>query len=478
MQTMFMRIFLILFLLIAINPSLLSAATEQRIALVIGNSQYTSSPLKNPVNDATDVAATLKSLGFNVILKTNATKREMGSAVEEFGKQLKGRDVGLFYYAGHGVQLSGANYLIPVSAKINEETDIEYEAIDAGRILATMYNAKSRVNIVILDACRDNPYVRSFRSATRGLAIIAKAPMGTIVSYSTSPGDVARDGKDRNSPYTSSLVQYMKEPGLSIEQVFKNVRQKLNRETRGKQIPWELSSLQGEFFFVPGTNKTATDIIQPGKIVIDNTEPIADSLDDETMKLEDEDRKLEKEKVLLEKKKVLEDKRLKIEEEKATLEAKKTTTLAMSKRPTVSIAKEIKRDGRFIAYDNGTVLDTRTNLMWAAKDNGSDINWQGAKSYCENYRGGGYTDWRMPTLDELGGLYDAGKTYQSECWGLFGSMDIHSIELIRFSCSCAWASETRGSEAALFSFDLGNRSWLHQSAGNSFGRALPVRSDK
>ena len=477
MKDMSIRIFFILFILALINPSSLPAATEQRIALVIGNSTYSSAPLKNPVNDATDVAATLKSLGFNVILKTNATKREMGSAVEEFGKRLKGQDVGLFYYAGHGVQLSGANYLIPVSAKINEETDIEYEAIDAGRILATMYNAKSRVNIVILDACRDNPYVRSFRSATRGLAIIAKAPMGTIVSYSTSPGDVARDGKDRNSPYTSFLIQYMKEPGLSIEQVFKNVRQKLNRETRGKQIPWELSSLQGEFYFVPGADRTAKDINPPDKIVIDNAESATDTLDEETMKLEDEDRKLEKEKVLLEKKKALENKRQKIEEEKATLEGQKTTTLAMSKRPTVSIAKEIKRDGRFIAYDNGTVLDTRTNLMWAAKDNGSDINWEIAKSYCENYRGGGYADWRMPTVNELAGLYEDGKSRPAACNTYY---PIHvATELIDITCFALWASEKRGAGASYFDFGKGAgvSIWFRHSTDGAL-RALPVRSGK
>jgi tetratricopeptide (TPR) repeat protein len=249
MKSFLTRVIILSFLLIFITINPLQAATERRLALVIGNGKYTSSPLRNPVNDATDMADTLRKLGFNVILKINASKREMGKAVEDFEKQLKGQDVGLFYYAGHGVQVNGVNYLIPVSAKINEETDMEYEAIDAGRVLATMHNAKSMVNIVILDACRDNPYVRSFRSATRGLAIISKAPMGTIVSYSTSPGDVALDGKGRNSPYTSSLLQYMRQPGLSIEQVFKNVRQKLNRETSGKQVPWELSSLQGDFYF-------------------------------------------------------------------------------------------------------------------------------------------------------------------------------------------------------------------------------------
>lgn len=458
MKAMSIKIFLILSLFAVINPSLLPAATQQRIALVIGNSQYTYSPLKNPVNDATDVATALKSLGFDVILKTNATKREMGSALEEFAKQLKGRDVGLFYYAGHGVQLNGVNYLIPVSAKINEETDVEYEAIDAGRILATMYNAKSRVNIVILDACRDNPYVRSFRSTTRGLAIITKAPMGTIVSYSTSPGDVARDGKDRNSPYTTFLIKYMKEPGLSIEQVFKSVRQKLNKETNGKQIPWELSSLQGDFFFVPGSSGKSDAIIPTEK-----TTTAGDDLDDENSKLDAEKQRLEKERAALAKKKTIDEKRQQIEEEQEILEAEKETqrlaeikrkvpgksaTIAKMTRPSASTANEIRRDGRFISYDDGTVLDTRTKLMWAAKDNGSDINWLGAKSYCVNYRGGGYTDWRMPTQDEFAVLYDKAETNN-----FVGILNVHLTELIHLTSIAPWASETSGSEAAFFLFN-------------------------
>ncbi len=134
--------------------------------------------------------------------------------------------------------------------------------------------------------------------------------------------------------------------------------------------------------------------------------------------------------------------------------------------------REIGRDGRFIAYNNGTVLDTRTNLMWAAKDNGSDIQWAKAKSYCENYRGGGYTDWRMPTQDELAGLYDNTKTYRSACGD-----DVHLTELIRLTCYWAWASETRGSEAAYFDFGSGTRGWSHRSYDFG-GRAFPVRSGK
>jgi hypothetical protein len=383
MQAMPIRIFLVLFILFLIHPSSLIAATERRIALVIGNSAYTSGPLKNPVNDATAMATQLQKLGFTVTLKKNANLREMEDALTDFGDRLKRGGVGLFFYAGHGIQVGGSNYLVPIGARINREVDIKYETLDAGKILDEMASANNGLNIVIFDACRDNPYSRSFRNASRGLAIVSNAPVGTFISYSTSPGNVASDGDGRNSPYTQALLWYMKEPGLTIEQVFKGARAKLGKDTGGKQIPWELSSLQGEFYFVPGSGRTATDITQPGKIVFDKTESVAEPLDDETMKLEDEDRKLGK-------KKVLEDKRQKIEEEKATLEGKKSTTLAMSKRPTVSIAKEIKRDGRFIAYDDGTVLDTKTKLMWAARDNGSNINWANAKSYCENYRGGGY----------------------------------------------------------------------------------------
>ena len=138
-----------------------------------------------------------------------------------------------------------------------------------------------------------------------------------------------------------------------------------------------------------------------------------------------------------------------------------------------AFAGETARDGRFIAYDNGTVLDTTTNLMWAAKDNGIDVNWAKAKSYCEKYRGGGYTDWRMPTLDELAGLYDQSKAYKSARCGF----DVHLTKLIRLTCGFVWSSETRDSDAAGFSFGENVRLWPGQVLGDS-SRALPVRSSK
>lgn len=163
------------------------ANTERRTALVIGNSAYSSSPLKNPINDANDLAANLKKLGFSVMLKTNASHKVMEDAIRDFGDQLKKGGVGLFFYAGHGVQIGGRNYLLPVGANIQRETDVKFYAVDVEMVLAEMSNAGNNLNIVILDACRDNPFGKSFRSASRGLAIISEAPRGTFITYSTSP---------------------------------------------------------------------------------------------------------------------------------------------------------------------------------------------------------------------------------------------------------------------------------------------------
>jgi hypothetical protein len=243
------RIILLSVLLTFITINSLYAATEQRTALVIGNSAYASGNLANPVNDAGDMARALKRLGFDVILKKNIRHRDMEEAIEDFGNRLKRGGVGLFYYAGHGIQINGVNYLIPVDARIKRESDVRFEAVDANRILDEMGYANNGLNIVILDACRDNPFARSFRSSNRGLAIISSAPEGSFISYATGPGQVARDGEKRNSPYTAALLKYINVPGLPIEQVFKNVRISLEGL---KQTPWELSSLKGEFFFTPG----------------------------------------------------------------------------------------------------------------------------------------------------------------------------------------------------------------------------------
>jgi formylglycine-generating enzyme required for sulfatase activity len=252
MQSFLKSIRIVAFILILLAVAHGVGWAEQRLALVIGNAGYSFAPLKNPVNDASDMAVSLQKLGFTVMLKKNVNLREMEEAIQDFGNRLKQGGVGLFYFAGHGLQAGGVNYLVPVGARIDKESDIKYEAVDAGKILDEMADAKNSLNVVILDACRDNPFSRRFRSASRGLAVIGGAPVGAYISYSTSPGQVALDGEGRNSPFAAALLHYMNEPGLTLEQVFKNVRHRLSKETGGKQVPWELSSLEGDFFFVTG----------------------------------------------------------------------------------------------------------------------------------------------------------------------------------------------------------------------------------
>ncbi len=164
-----------------------TANAERRIALVIGNSAYKVGPLPNPVNDTTDVAAALRGLGFQVALKVNLSHREMIVAIQEFGKQLQAGGVGVFYYAGHATQVNGENYLIPVSVNIQAEEELEYELVNAGRVIAQMRSARNRLNIVIMDACRDNPFEQAGRGNTRGLAVL-NAAGGMLIAYSTAPG--------------------------------------------------------------------------------------------------------------------------------------------------------------------------------------------------------------------------------------------------------------------------------------------------
>jgi len=233
------------------KPAPTSAATgnESRLALVIGNSSYSDAPLANPVNDANAIAKTLQSLGFKVMLRTNVSQSQMRQAVREFGDALHSqRGVGLFYFAGHGMQINSRNFLIPVGTDIRREYEIEDQSVDAGSVLAMMQSAKARVNIVILDACRNNPFARSFRSGTVGLAPM-QAPAGTLLAFATAPGEVASDGSGANGLYTQHLLQNLTTPGLKIEDVFKNVRASVRRDSGNRQTPWENTSLEGDFYF-------------------------------------------------------------------------------------------------------------------------------------------------------------------------------------------------------------------------------------
>jgi uncharacterized caspase-like protein len=229
------------------------AVTESRIALVIGNAAYRRDPLDYPVNDARLVADALRRAGFEVVQRENLDRGRLVEALREFGERLGETTVAVLYYAGHGLQLRDRNYLIPIDAEIRSADEIPIAGVDLGYMLGRMSQAKSRINIVILDACRNNPFEgRPGSALPQGLAQ-TDAPVGTLLAFATGPGKVAVDGGGGdNSVYTANLVKMLPTPGLPVELMFKRVREAVVRQTQALQVPWESSSLQGEFAFVPG----------------------------------------------------------------------------------------------------------------------------------------------------------------------------------------------------------------------------------
>jgi hypothetical protein len=237
----------------------------KRHALVIGNATYQKGPLANPVNDARAMQSALTRSGFDVIALENASRAQMMEAVAKFGDRLRDGGVGLFYYAGHGIQLKGRNFLIPVDAAIAREEEVQYKAVDAGEVLDTLGSAKNPLNIIILDACRSNPFPRSSRGAEMGLASM-DAPVGALIAFATGPNAVALDGQGKNGLYTEHLLKYITQPGLRVEDVFKRVRMDVRQATNNAQIPWESTSLEGDFYFVPnaaGPTQTSKGKPQP-----------------------------------------------------------------------------------------------------------------------------------------------------------------------------------------------------------------------
>ena len=231
---------------------------QKRVALVVGNADYVhAGKLANPKNDATDMAANLKSLGFDVILGTDLDKRGLDGKVREFARALETGDAGVFFYAGHGLQVAGQNYIIPVDAKLESERDLDFETVRLDFVLHQMeLNRDTKTNIVFLDACRDNPLARNLSrsmgtrstSVGHGLAQV-DAGVGTFVAFSTQPGNVALDGSGRNSPFASALTKRIKEPGRNLNAIMIDVRRDVLAATSGKQVPWDHSALTGDFFF-------------------------------------------------------------------------------------------------------------------------------------------------------------------------------------------------------------------------------------
>ena len=257
-----------------------------RDALIIGNASYEEGPLRNPVNDATDISTALKKMGFHTILLTDASRSEMRDAIRTFAKRLRKGGVGLFYYAGHGLQIKGINYLVPIGAKIEYEYEVEDEALRVDAVLRAMENAGNSMNMIFLDACRNNPFKKSFYSGSRGTDNIGlaqmNAPTGSLIVYATAPGSVASDGAGRNGVYTKNLLNFIQKPGVEVGRLLRRVRVGVKRDTDGLQIPWESSSLEGDFYFVlpskesPKKETPKTDIVKhnPRVDTVAKTNPI------------------------------------------------------------------------------------------------------------------------------------------------------------------------------------------------------------
>lgn len=245
-----------------------AAPAERKLALVIGNNAYKIGPLKNPVNDAQAMAATLRTLGFEVVHRENTSLSDLIEAFRQFSLASQNADVRLVFYAGHGLQVKGRNYLLPVDTEIRAEDEVAGKSADLNQLLDRLGSYKQGINIVILDACRNNPFSGTeivgpdgrrlkFRNISPGGLARVEAPLGSMVAFSTAPGGVALDNPtSKNSLYTRHLLEQMQVPGQPIELLFKQVRLGVARETGRVQVPWESSSLTGDFCFKPGSSGT------------------------------------------------------------------------------------------------------------------------------------------------------------------------------------------------------------------------------
>ncbi len=244
---------------VAAHPSARAqpADAEKRVALIIGNAQYGHvERLANPGHDATLIAATLQKLGFTLIggaAQQDLDKTTFDKLVQTFGRDIQGADVALFYYAGHGLQVQGTNWLLPVDANPTRPQDLDFQMIDAGLVLKQMDGAGTRLNILILDACRNNPFATLGSRGVEGGLAQMRAPEGTLISFATQPGNVAVDGSGADGPYATALANAMRQPGLDIFRLFNQVGLAVKRDTQGAQLPWVSSSpIDGEFYFARG----------------------------------------------------------------------------------------------------------------------------------------------------------------------------------------------------------------------------------
>jgi len=402
--------FLLTSVLVTVGPQAGAEEGAKRRALVIGNSAYSKGRLDNPANDVAAVTRALKAVGFSVTLKKDVTRRGMRRAVNEFAESLGSGDVVLVYYAGHGIELKGENYLLGVEFAAENEDDAVDEAYRVRTLLSRLSSRPGDpVTMVILDACRDDPYTRSWsRSAKgRGWAVIERAPMNTYIAFSSGPGETASDGAGRdNSPFAEAFTRHLSTPGLELDHFFRKVRAEVLGSSDNRQHPWSRHDMTSLFYFVPGGK--GADSPDGGKTMPVDTRP--------------------------------------------------AKVVKADPPPGAGKTSETKASGKC----GGGVVDGQAGLEWVA---GADLDttWEEARSWVRNLGSECGPGWRLPTVNELSGLYRRGLGARNLPAGL------------ETSGWFVWSSQGAGSSRAWgFSFYAGRkkRSDVFDSGGN---RAFAVR---
>lgn len=382
------------------------ASTQgRRVALVVGNGNYANTTkLPNPANDAAAVGEALKRLGFDVKVQTDLNKRDMEESLRNFGDRLRGATAAVFYYSGHGLQVDGVNYLVPTDAKLQQERDLNYDVLSVDIALKEM-EAEKRVNLIFLNACRDNPLASNLarsmgktRSSAvgQGLAPLKNAAVGTLIAYATREGNVAADGEGKNSPFTQAILAHIEEEGVEVSMLLRRVREDVMRQTNERQVPWEYGSMLGEFYFNSGLapySGSQTSRIQRAE----DTRPTR--TDDTAVELlfwesVEKSKMIEGYKAYASKYpqgQFTELARIKI----AELTQRTVTAKAVAPQSFV----EKSDNGRFVKAVMGVINDSKTGLQWLPGPDDAMV-WEDAKRWVSNQTvdGGG---WRMPTRAEL-----------------------------------------------------------------------------
>ena len=404
---------------------------EQRVALIVGNNNYTNlGKLKNPINDARLMKKVLKKRGFEIIYKENATKNEMKKLVKKFSHKLARGGIGLYYFAGHGVSVDGRNYLVGINSSMDDKDEVEYETLALNYVTKKMKNSGNRLNIVILDACRNNPFERG---GENGLAPISNAK-GMFIAYVTEAGSVASDGgSGKNGVFTKYLVKHLQERGATIEKVFKNTRADVEDATDGKQSPGVYNQIRGDFFFtLPNGTADLSVAEKPSKYNFNTKAPTHFSLTINTTPRDArvyitnikpkyyDGIKLKKGTYNIKVKKsgyLTKEGSIELSRsESIDIILEKETTVykekpKLKKRVISSKSKDWNKkifSGKrsYSKNSSNTVKDNYTGLIWQKKGSSNQMSWSKAKDYCSSLSKDGFSNWRLPTIKELRYLAD------------------------------------------------------------------------